>query len=164
MTTKDSDGAGSSVGSSGLGSTGAGDYGADERSCTGGADERSWLARTLLPEGEEPDPRFTLANERTFLAWIRTSLAFLAGGVALEAFRSPSVPEHLWSGAAVLVLLVGMLIGLGAAVRWLRVERAMRTGKALPVPAIVPFLAGVAVVACAVALGFVIFGDFGLEL
>ena len=126
------------------------------------SDERSWLARTLLPEGEEPDPRFTLANERTFLAWIRTSLAFLAGGVALEAFRSSSVPEHLWSGAAVLVLLVGMLIGLGAAVRWLRVERAMRTGKALP--AIVPFLAGVAVVACAVVLGFVIFGDFGMEL
>lgn len=57
------------------------------------SDERSWLARTLLPEGEEPDPRFTLANERTFLAWIRTSLAFLAGGVALEAFRSPSVPS-----------------------------------------------------------------------
>ena len=126
--------------------------------------ERSWLARTLLPEGKEPDPRFTLANERTFLAWIRTSLAFLAGGVALEAFRSPNVPEHLWSAAAVLVLIVGMLIGLGAAVRWLRVERAMRTGKALPVPAIVPFLAGVAVVACAVVLGFVIFGDFGMEL
>ncbi|WP_461636477.1 YidH family protein, partial [Glutamicibacter soli] len=45
--------------------------------------DRSKLARTLLPEGSEPDPRFTLANERTFLAWIRTSLAFLAGGIAL---------------------------------------------------------------------------------
>lgn len=145
-------------------SAGAGCDGADAGCDSASTDERSWLARTLLPEGEEPDPRFTLANERTFLAWIRTSLAFLAGGVALEAFRSPNVPEHLWSTAAVLVLIVGMLIGLGAAVRWLRVERAMRTGKALPVPAIVPFLAGVAVVACAVVLGFVIFGDFGMEL
>lgn len=145
-------------------SAGAGRDGADAGCDGASTDERSWLARTLLPEGEEPDPRFTLANERTFLAWIRTSLAFLAGGVALEAFRSPNVPEHLWSAAAVLVLVVGMLIGLGAAVRWLRVERAMRTGRALPVPAIVPFLAGVAVVACAVVLGFVIFGDFGLEL
>ena len=152
MTTKNSGSAGS-VGSAGGVSGGVGDEA-----------ERSWLARTLLPEGKEPDPRFTLANERTFLAWIRTSLAFLAGGVALEAFRSPNVPEHLWSAAAVLVLIVGMLIGLGAAVRWLRVERAMRTGKALPVPAIVPFLAGVAVVACAVVLGFVIFGDVGMEL
>ena len=148
MTTKDS--ASSRVGDAGGG--------------VGDEAGRSWLARTLLPEGKEPDPRFTLANERTFLAWIRTSLAFLAGGVALEAFRSPDVPEHLWSGAAVLVLVIGMLIGLGAAVRWLRVERAMRTGKALPVPAIVPFIAGVAVVACAVVLGFVLFGDFGMEL
>lgn len=145
-------------------SAGAGCDGADAGCDSASTDERSWLARTLLPEGKEPDPRFTLANERTFLAWIRTSLAFLAGGVALEAFRSPDVPEHLWSTAAVLVLIVGMLIGLGAAVRWLRVERAMRTGRALPVPAIVPFLAGVAVVACAVVLGFVIFGDFGMEL
>lgn len=159
MTTKDSAvGAGDAGGVSG-----AGDAGGVSGRVDGEAD-RSWLARTLLPEGKEPDPRFTLANERTFLAWIRTSLAFLAGGVALEAFRSPNVPEHLWSAAAVLVLVVGMLIGLGAAVRWLRVERAMRTGKALPVPAIVPFLAGVAVVACAVVLGFVIFGDFGMEL
>lgn len=31
----------------------------------------------------EPDYRFTLANERTFLAWIRTALALLAGGVAV---------------------------------------------------------------------------------
>jgi len=37
-------------------------------------------------EGEEPDPRFTLANERTFLAWVRTALALVAGGIGLEAF------------------------------------------------------------------------------
>lgn len=119
-------------------------------------DSRSWLARVLLPDGEEPDPRFTLANERTFLAWIRTSLAFLAGGVALEAFRLPGVPEHLWSGAAVLVLSVGLVIAAGAWVRWLRVERAMRRGSALPIPAIVPFLSGVAVTACVAVLVVVI--------
>jgi putative membrane protein len=34
--------------------------------------------------GEAPDYRFSLANERTFLAWIRTSLGFLAGGVGLD--------------------------------------------------------------------------------
>ena len=33
--------------------------------------------------GEAPDYRFSLANERTFLAWIRTALGFLAAGVAL---------------------------------------------------------------------------------
>ena len=50
--------------------------------------ERSRISRWLLPHGSEPDPRFTLANERTFLAWVRTSLAFLAGGTALEAFAA----------------------------------------------------------------------------
>lgn len=28
-----------------------------------------------------PDPRFSLANERTVLAWLRTSLAFVAAGL-----------------------------------------------------------------------------------
>ena len=44
-----------------------------------------WIAR-LHAEGTEPDPRFTCANERTFLAWIRTALAVIAAGVALETF------------------------------------------------------------------------------
>ena len=50
---------------------------------------RGWFAR-----GIEPDPRFTLANERTCLAWIRTSLscfgawsaAVCAGGALAAAF------------------------------------------------------------------------------
>jgi uncharacterized membrane protein YidH (DUF202 family) len=40
--------------------------------------------RKVFGEGQEPDARFSLANERTFLAWIRTSMALLAGGVALQ--------------------------------------------------------------------------------
>ncbi|MGM7411321.1 YidH family protein, partial [Acinetobacter baumannii] len=31
-----------------------------------------FIKQLLLKVGEEPDPRFTLANERTFLAWTRT--------------------------------------------------------------------------------------------
>ena len=46
-------------------------------------------------EGEDPDPRFTLANERTFLAWIRSSLAFLAGGLAIEIFNIEGVPAWI---------------------------------------------------------------------
>ena len=44
-------------------------------------------------EGDDPDYRFTLANERTFLAWIRTALALLAGGVLLHQFASTLEPR-----------------------------------------------------------------------
>lgn len=98
------------------------------------------LACRLLG-GEEPDPRFTLANERTFLAWIRTSLALLGGGIAVEAFASHAFePPHRL--AIILCLLtLSLLISVGAIVRWLSVERALRHRRALPLPAVVPLLA-----------------------
>ncbi|RZU62819.1 YidH family protein [Zhihengliuella halotolerans] len=101
---------------------------------------RGWLAERLLPGGTEPDPRFTLANERTFLAWIRTSLAFLAGGIALEAFALDLFNEDFRRGLAAFIIGVGLLIALGAGVRWLRVEHRMRQRKPLPLPLIVPLL------------------------
>lgn len=45
----------------------------------------SWRPRTVYEHGEEPDPRFTLANERTFLAWARTVLAMLAASAAVTS-------------------------------------------------------------------------------
>lgn len=101
---------------------------------------RGWLAERLLPGGTEPDPRFTLANERTFLAWIRTSLAFLAGGIALEAFALDLFNDGFRRGLAAFIISVGLLIALGAGVRWLRVEHRMRQRKPLPLPLIVPLL------------------------
>lgn len=118
--------------------------------------QRSRLSRWVLPKGQEPDPRFTLANERTFLAWIRTSLAFLAGGTALEAFAVEAFPSPARTWLAVLIIGVGMLIAAGAAVRWVRVERSMRTGKPLPIPAIVPLLGFGAVLASLVAVAMII--------
>ncbi|MFJ2618671.1 YidH family protein [Glutamicibacter sp. NPDC087344] len=119
---------------------------------------RSKLARTLLPEGTEPDPRFTLANERTFLAWIRTSLAFLAGGIALEAFTAGTFTSPVRTVLAFFVIGVGMLIALGAGVRWIRVERSMRTGSPLPLPAIIPLLSLGAVAGAAAAIVMVLVG------
>jgi len=81
--------------------------------------------------GEEPDPRFTLANERTFLAWVRTALAMLAGGVALHALEVPGTP---WMRTTLTIVLVvfGALVTVFALVRWARVERAMRMRAPLP--------------------------------
>jgi putative membrane protein len=117
---------------------------------------RGKIAERLLPGGTEPDPRFTLANERTFLAWIRTSLALLAGGIALEAFTADLFLEPVRKGLAVLLLLLGMMLSAGAAVRWIRVERSMRNKTPLPLPLIVPLLAGAGALAAAVVLIFIL--------
>ncbi|GAA2015589.1 MULTISPECIES: YidH family protein [Nocardioides] len=93
--------------------------------------ERPRRPAWVYGEGQEPDPRYVLANERTFLAWVRTSLALLAGGVALSSL---GVPEPTWLRLTLVVVLV-LLGGLTTAValaRWARVERAMRTGRPLP--------------------------------
>jgi len=101
-------------------------------------DPRGWLARRIFPEGTTPDPRFSLANERTFLSWIRTALALLAGGIAVEAFGVLEDPFR--KGVAILLLLLGMFVSGGAFVRWVGVERAMRQKAPLPLPLIAPVL------------------------
>lgn len=82
-------------------------------------------------DGDEPDPRYTLANERTFLAWVRTVLAVLAGAVALHSL---GVPDPAWlRGIVVSAMLVFAAAAMALAwVRWARVERAMRLHQPLP--------------------------------
>jgi len=84
-----------------------------------------------LPE-IEPDYRFTLANERTFLAWQRTALGLLAAAVAVVQL----VPELSIAGARhVLGIILGLLAILTAGMgilRWQQVDRAMRRDLPLP--------------------------------
>jgi putative membrane protein len=103
--------------------------------------------RWVYDAGQEPDPRFTLANERTFLAWVRTALAMFAGGVALHAL---DVPTTDWLRALLVVLLIGIgaLVCVFALVRWARVERAMRLHEPLP-----PFGLGVLLTLVLVVVG-----------
>ncbi len=112
--------------------------------------------RSVYRHGSEPDPRFTLANERTFLAWIRTSLALVAGGVALEALAE-GVHPGLRLGAAVLLLVLGMAVPPLAWADWASNERAMRTGTPLPHTRVaLPLTIGVVVVAALVLVGVVV--------
>ena len=110
--------------------------------------------RRVFGEGDEPDARFTLANERTFLAWVRTALALLAGAVAVHA---PAVGLDPWvSTAASLVLLTVAAVAIGQSWRrWRRVELAIRTGRPLPGfagPALVAAMLGLLIAAVAVGV------------
>lgn len=114
------------------------------------------MARRVLGGGREPDPRFTLANERTFLAWIRTSLAFLAGGIALEAFAGQLIPGAVRTSLAIGLLVLALLVAATATVRWLRVERAMRRDRPLPLPVLAPLLALGAAVGAGALIGVLV--------
>jgi putative membrane protein len=83
--------------------------------------------------GEEPDYRFTLANERTYLAYLRTSLACYAGG--LSAVQFLDLGPDRWPARIIGIVLVtaGIITTAGAFQRWQANLRAMRTGAPLPV-------------------------------
>jgi putative membrane protein len=78
------------------------------------------------------DYRFSLANERTYLSWIRTALALLAGGVA--AAKALNFEHETWRWViATPPILAGALLAAEAPARWRRYEQAMRAGRPLPV-------------------------------
>jgi putative membrane protein len=103
--------------------------------------------------GKEPDVRFSYANERTFLAWNRTSLALIATGLAVVSL----LPKFNFPVGR---RLIGVpLIGLGAVLaimsyrRWEANERAMRLGEPLPPSNLTRLLAlGVALAATIAAV------------
>ncbi|MFJ3399956.1 YidH family protein [Streptomyces microflavus] len=121
---------------------------------------RLWFApQRIREEGDTPDHRFSLANERTFLAWIRTALALIGGGFAVDQF----LPELAWgvrAGLALGLLAAGVLCALRAVNHWVRCERAMRRGEDLPVSRF-PTLLGIVVAVVAVAMVVVVL--FGWE-
>lgn len=97
--------------------------------------------------GSDPDYRFTLANERTFLAWLRTALALAAGGLAAIHL----LPDAFGSEALGLALLaLGFVTAATSFRRWYRSEVAMRLGEPLP-PSRLPQLVAYAVAVFAVA-------------
>ncbi|MGW8885596.1 YidH family protein [Streptomyces sp. NPDC055749] len=116
---------------------------------------RLWFApQRIREEGDTPDYRFSLANERTFLAWLRTALALIGGGFAVDQF----LPDLAWGVRTFLALALlasGVLCALRAVNHWVRCERAMRRGEDLPVSRF-PTLLSLAVAAVALAMVVVV--------
>jgi putative membrane protein len=103
--------------------------------------------------GTDPDYRFTLANERTFLAWLRTGLALLAGAIALASLVHDFGPRSVRIAITAFLLILSVTVVVGAYVRWDRTERALRENRSLPtdpMPRII--VAGVAIVVAAAAV------------
>lgn len=89
---------------------------------------RRLLHTDLEQVGKEPDPRLTFANERTFLAWTRTGLALIAGGLAAAQALHFGV-SNIDLLVAIPAIALGGVIGIVSFLRWERNERAMRLGE-----------------------------------
>jgi putative membrane protein len=96
---------------------------------------------TAEPPDQEPDYRFTLANERTFLAWIRTALGLLAAGVAVRQFVPPFTVAGATTVLALACIVLAAVVAATSFPRWRRAQQAMRAGAALPPSPMVAVLA-----------------------
>ncbi|WP_228001794.1 YidH family protein [Nocardia australiensis] len=99
----------------------------------------------IADDHEAADPidyRFTLANERTFLAWVRTALGLLAGAVAVHALIEPVGGAVALRAAVFVCVALAFILSIVSYRRWRAVERAMNAGTVLPGPGLAPILAG----------------------
>ncbi len=93
-----------------------------------------------------------LANERTFLAWIRTSLGLIAGGVALDQFVASEKGSVVVGVIAFIVITLGAVVAAIGVIEWKRTNAAMDGGVPIPRSRVTPLL-GIAVMIVAVAIG-----------
>jgi putative membrane protein len=73
-----------------------------------------------------------MANERTFLAWIRTALAILAGTIAIDQLTPNIAPAPVRIVLCLALAIVGASLSVEAYRRWSLQERAMREDSELP--------------------------------
>lgn len=114
-------------------------------------------ANTGMVFGADPSPpeidyRFVLANERTFLAWIRTALGIIAGGVALDQFVVVGRDHQILGPLSIAVVILGAGIALIGTIRWHRTDAAMRAGHPLRRSHGI-LIIGIAVVTVAIMVG-----------
>ena len=84
------------------------------------------------PEESDPDPRFTLANERTFLAWTRTALSFIAAGLAVTQLLPDFATETQRRVLGLPLIALGAVVAFTSYRHWRASELAMRLGQPLP--------------------------------
>ena len=104
----------------------------------------------------EPDARFTFANERTFLAWTRTALAFVVAGLGIVQLLPP-FPGVPW-GRHVLgvpLIVIGAVIAITSYSQWVRSQQALRRGQPLP-RSVLPRILAIAITVMAIVSAVVL--------
>jgi putative membrane protein len=112
--------------------------------------------------------RDDLANERTFLAYVRTALAFIAFGFVIARFslfaREISVvahvtvpTTHLSSTLGTAMAFVGVIVGLYGSSRYLRAKAAIAAGGTATMPLWAAVAGGLVVAATGIIVATVLY-------
>ncbi|CAA0090220.1 Inner membrane protein YidH [Starkeya nomas] len=118
--------------------------------------EREGARATREALDHEPDYRFTLANERTYLAWVRTALGLLAGSVAIVQLVPGFAVLDARKLLGCLLALISMTIMIYCSWRWRVVQQAMRRDEDLPPTAAVWLLTTAILMISAIVLGLIV--------
>ena len=79
-----------------------------------------------MADDQHPDARFTLANERTLLAYQRSAIGLMAAAIAIGHFFGD---EPLVVVLALVLLGTGAFAAVGGYVRYRQVDEALRAGR-----------------------------------
>jgi putative membrane protein len=108
------------------------------------------------PPGHDVDYRWSLANERTFLAWIRTSLSLVAAAVAIVQLVPPFPHMDLRRLLGAFLAATAAATALLAYTRWAATERAMRQARPRPGARGLVLVSGALAVLAVVVLALVV--------
>jgi putative membrane protein len=114
-----------------------------------------------MSERRDSDVQFQLANERTYLAWLRTALALVASGVAAARLLSGQTLRWAWEAVGVLLILAGVVTAALARRRWRAMDLAIREGGPMPAPGIAVMIAAVIVICGLVTVALLLGSDAG---
>ena len=99
-------------------------------------------------ENLDVDARFLLANERTFLAWVRTALAVLIGGIALTQLGHNSTAQEI---VGMVVIILGGFMAMIGYFRFRAADKAIREGR-LPEAGHEPLVQAISIISVAIIL------------
>ena len=102
------------------------------------------------PDDRAPDARFTLANERTLLAYQRSAIGLMAAAIAVAHFFGDDLEVLL---LALALLFTGAFAGVGGYLRYRQVDAALRKGRTISSGS-AAHLVSLAVLLCLVLAGF----------